>query len=382
MIAENKQEFFEQLDRELQKLGVEDRAELMSDLEEHFDEAERRGESESDVCRELGNIAEIARSCLDLKSTAINSMVARDVERKKGVSLTKPGRSVPADPTLAAPQNSGGASAEANTAEDCVRSYTPEHISEEIIPGAAQGGAGGVSGEAASGANGGVSGENANAAGGFSSENSGGFSGNTVSGSAEPQGDPNAANGSNSANGGTFEKIGKTVDNVCEKAGKALNEALNKAGNAAQSFRPSDSYRKNINDRKNGGDIPPQTEKVKTNGGGKFIDVSGLKPNVNGGRLGVEIVLDILLWGWLIITLFAVALAVFVGAAATAGTGIACVIGLGEFVQFRLPTRVLFMAGFFALAGAVFSLASLAGKGASALTKHVIERHIKAVYDI
>ena len=102
MIAENKQEFFEQLQRELQKLGVEDTSELMSDLEEHFEEGERRGAAESEICRELGSIAEIARSCLDLKSTAINSMVARDVERKKGVSLTKPGRSVPADPSLSA----------------------------------------------------------------------------------------------------------------------------------------------------------------------------------------------------------------------------------------------------------------------------------------
>ena len=117
-IAENKQEFFEQLLRELQKLGLEDTGELMSDLEEHFAEGERRGIAESEICRDLGSIAEIARSCLDLKSTAINSMVARDVERKK-VSLTKPGRSVPADPSLAAPasKSADGAGQGADSSE-------------------------------------------------------------------------------------------------------------------------------------------------------------------------------------------------------------------------------------------------------------------------
>ena len=362
MIAENKQEFFEQLEQELQRLGVEDSTELIADLEEHFAESERRGVPESETCRELGSIAEIARSCLDLKSEAINSMVARDVVRKK-VSLTKPGRSVPADPSLAAAPDS-----EQKADEDCVRSYTPEHISEEVIPSAPQSATGANIGTASS-----PSGVNIGA----------------TSGSAAPQ----SANSSQSGVGGTFERIGRTVDAACDRAGEAVSKAWSKAedaigkagakiNDAAQNFRPSDSYRENVNKSKRGGDIPPQSVKAKTKGGGKFIDVSGLNPNVNGGRLIFEIVLDILLWIWLVPTVFALAIGFFGGALGLVGIGIICVFGKFEFAQYHLITRILFTLGFCNLAALVFMLGTAIIKGALSLAKYVIERHIKAVYDI
>lgn len=372
MIAENKQEFFEQLNKELQRLGVEDSAELIADLEEHFAESERRGVPESETCRELGSIAEIARSCLDLKSEAINSMVARDVVRKK-VSLTKPGRSVPADPSLAAAPDSE------QNGEDFVRSYTPEHISEEVIPSAPTN---------PTGANIGTSANDTEATDSTDSTASSpsGVNIGESSGSAAPQ----SANSSH--NGGMFEKIGRTVDEACDRAGVAVNKAwskaesaLNKAGTkingAAQSFRPSDSYRENVNSSKSG-DIPPQTVKVKTKGGGKFIDTSGLKPNVNVGRLALEIVLDILLWIWLIPTVFALAVGFFGGAVGLVGVGIVCVFGKFEFAQYHFVTRILFTLGFFSLSGLLGTLGGAVIKGAVSLVKHVIERHIKAVYDI
>lgn len=372
MIAENKQEFFEQLKQELQRLGVEDSTELIADLEEHFAESERRGVPESETCRELGSIAEIARSCLNLKSEAINSMVARDVVRKK-VSLTKPGRSVPADPSLAAAPDS-----EQKANEDCVRSYTPEHISEEVIPPAPQsipnaniGTSANVGADSADDATSSPNGTNIGA----------------TSGSAAPQ------SAESSQSGGTFERIGRTVDAACDRAGEAVNKAwskaesaLNKAGTkingAAQSFRPSDSYRENVNKSKRSGDVPPQTIKVKTKGGGKFIDTSGLKPNVNGGRLVFEIVLDILLWIWLIPTVFALAIGFFGGALGLVGIGIICVFGKFEFAQYHLITRILFTLGFCNLAALVFMLGTAIIKGAISLAKYVIERHIKAIYDI
>lgn len=383
MIAENKQEFFEQLGRELEKLGVEDKAELMSDLEEHFAEGERRGESEGDICRELGNIAEIARSCLDLKSTAINSMVARDVKRKKGVSLTKPGRSVPADPTLSAPRNSEATSEEAAAAEeDCVRSFTPEHIREEVVPGSTPT----ASSENASAES--PSPENATADGtsvGSSSPAGADSSANVKTGSAPPQGGPSGSPG-----GGVFEKIGKTVDEVCEKTGKALNNAFNKAGTAvnnaagkaAQPFRPSDDYRKSFNKNRGGNEIPPQNVKVKTKKGGSFVDTSGLTPNVNAARLGFEIVLDIILWIWLIVLMFALMAAAFAVSMAMIFAAVACAIGTVEFGMFKPPTRVLFATGFICLSGAMFCLTGMLGKAAVSLSKHVIGRHVKAVYDI
>lgn len=382
MIAENKQEFFEQLERELQRLGVEDSSELIYDLEEHFAEGARRGESESEICRELGSIAEIARSCLDLKSSAINSMVARDVSRKR-VSLTKPGRSVPADPSLTPNAINSDLKAE----EDCVRSYTPEHIAEEVVPSADSGTA---------------STPNANTAGsvpeGMSTANSAPEGTNAASSAPEGTSSANSANqntanaGNTSSANGTFEKIGKTVDEVCEKAGKALGEAFNKAesaiGKAGEkvnekvgAFRPSDSYRANVNKGKHS-DIPPQSAKVKTKGKSEFVDTTGLQPNVNGARLAGEIVLDLFLWIWLIPTVLAIVIAFFAGTVTLVGLGIMSILGRGAFDEFKFITRLLFALGFFSLTGVAANLGSLLIKPVSALVKYVVSRHLKAIYDI
>lgn len=385
MIAENKQEFFEQLERELQRLGVDDSSELIYDLEEHFAEGARRGISEEEICRELGNIAEIARSCLDIKSSAINSMVARDVSRKR-VSLTKPGRSVPADSSLSPNAINSDLKAE----EDCVRSYTPEHIAEEVVPSADSGTA---------------STPNANATGsvpeGMSTANSAPEGTNAASSAPEGTSSANSANqntantanaGNTSSANGTFEKIGKTVDEVCDKAGKAINEAFTKAesaiGKAGEkvnekvgAFRPSDSYRTNVNKGKHA-DIPPQSAKVKTKGKSVFVDISGLQPNVNGARLAGEIVLDLFLWIWLIPTVLAIVIAFFCGAVALVGVAIMCILANVDFWEFKLVTRILFALGFLCLAGVSANLGGLLKNPAVALVKYVISRHIKAIYDI
>lgn len=365
MIAENKQEFFEQLERELQRLGVEDNSELITDLEEHFAEGERRGESEADICRELGSIAEIARSCLDLKSEAINSMVARDVSRKR-VSLTKPGRSVPADPSLAP----NAINSEQKAEEDCVRSYTPEHIAEEVIPTQ----------------NGAASSASQNGAANSASQN----------GAARSDAQNSANSAARGNSNGTFEKIGKTVDEVCDKAGKALNDAFNKAESAigkagekvgekvnaaAGAFRPSDSYRSKVNRDKHA-DIPPQSAKVKTKGKNEFVDTTGLQPNVNGARLAGEIILDLFLWVWLIPAVFVLVVACFAGAVALVGVAIMCILGKGDFEQFRFITRILFALGFMCLSGVSGNLGGILKNPAVSLVKYVISRHLKAVYDI
>ncbi len=389
MIAENKQEFFEQLERELQRLGVEDSSELIYDLEEHFAEGARRGISEEETCRELGNIAEIARSCLDLKSSAINSMVARDVSRKR-VSLTKPGRSVPADPSL----TPNSVNSEQKAQEDCVRSYTPEHIAEETVP--PSGGMGSIPSQ-----NGAENPADPGGTGSFPNQNTASDSAaqsgtassadqNTASSSANQGGaaDPNTQSGSN----GTFEKIGKTVDEVCEKAGKALGEAFNKAesaiGKAGEkvnekvgAFRPSDSYRASVNKGKHA-DIPPQSAKVKIKGKSEFVDTTGLQPNVNGARLFGEIMLDLFLWIWLIPMVLAIVVAFFAGTVALVGVGIMSILGRGDFNEFKFITRLLFALGFFSLTGVAANLGSLLIKPVSSLVKYVVSRHLKAIYDI
>lgn len=361
MIAENKTEFFEELERELQRLGVEDTSELFADLEEHFAEGERRGISESEVCRELGSIKEIARSCLDLKSSAINSMMAHEVSRKKAVSLTKPGRDVPADPSLAKPKESPKESQ-----EDAVRSVTPEHIAEEVIPNSPNS----VAPESASQA------ENP--------QNSTPDNSQDNSQSSSQNNSPN-----NSQEAGVFEKIGKKVDAACDKAGQALNGAFDKAGDKVGEalkktplFSPSDSYRGNVNSSRKG-ELPKQEKKVKTKDASKFVDVSQLTPNVKPGRLVFEIILDVLLWLWLVPVVIVAAFSLFVGAAGIVFGGVAMLLGLrSEFGRYFLPTRILFALGFFALASFVACLASVLIKPAFALPKYVVRRHIRAIYDV
>lgn len=377
MIAENKAEFFEELERELQRLGVEDTSELMADLEEHFAEGERRGVSESEVCRELGSIAEIARSCLDLKSSAINSMVAHEVSRKKAVSLTKPGRDVPADPSLAKPKE-----------DDCVRSFTPEHVAEEVVPGGAALDSGSQSEDAGA--------ANSQTAESSQGENTGAANSQTGESSQNVSAGADGSQGGNA--GGTFERIGKKVDAACDKAGRALNDAfgraesaLDKAGSKVNGalkktgksvFSPSDSYRRSISDSKRG-ELPKQSARVKTEGGGKFVDVSNLKPNVKPGRLIGEIILDVLLWVWLIPVVIVGAVGLFVGSAGVAWLGVRSLFGLGSaFGRLFLPTRVLFALGFAALTIAVISLAAALVKPAFSLPGYVVRRHLRAVYDI
>lgn len=353
MIAENKTEFFEELERELQRLGIDDTSELFADLEEHFAEGERRGISESEVCRELGSIREIARSCLDLKSSAINSMVAHEATRKKAVSLTKPGRDIPADPSLAKPKESQN-----ETQEEVLREVTPEHIAEEVVPSVTNS----VTPEAAS--------QEA------SSEND----------SQNPQ------------KAGMFEKIGKNVDAACDKAGQALNGAIDKAGDALGKagnkvgdalkntpFRPSDSYRSNINNENRKSEIPNQSgqmRKIMTKNGTQYVDVSQLKKRDSFGRVLFELILDFLLWIWLVPMLMIFNLALFVGSVAIAIAGIVALLGFwNEFAGYYLPTRILFALGFFAVSTAVFCLACLLARPILiGLPRYVGQRHFKARY--
>lgn len=371
MIAENKVEFFDELERELQRLGVEDTSELFADLEEHFAEGERRGVSENEVCRELGSIREIARSCLDLKSSAINSMVAHEATRKKAVSLTKPGREIPADPSLAKPKEDN---------EDVVRSFTPEHIAEEVIPGGAS-----SAGGSQSAGSGDSQGNSSQAASTGSSQDNSSQSTSAESSQADSSQNAGTENSQEATETGVFERIGKKVDAACDKAGQAINDAFGKAEDALKKkspFSPSDSYRGNINDNRKG-EIPKQGKKVKTKDASKFVDISQLTPNIKPERLVFEIILDVLLWIWLVPVVIAAALALFVAAAGIVFGGVVMLLGLwGEFGRYFLPTRILFALGFFALASFVACLASVLVKPAFALPKCVVRRHIRAIYDV
>lgn len=374
MIAENKAEFFEELGRELQRLGVEDTSELLADFEEHFAEGERRGISDGEVCRELGSIREIARSCLDIKSSAINSIMAHEVSRKKAVSLTKPGRDVPADPSLAKPKED-----KEDVKEDAVRSVTPEHIAEEVIPG-------GVAPSSASQS------DNSQANASQNESSQAGSQDNSQNSTAESS----QSNSQSTSEKGVFERLGKRVDAACDKAGQALNgafakaeDALDKAGSKVNDAlkktpppKPSDSYRGNINDSRKG-EIPLQNKKVKTKDATRFVDYTQLTPNINPGLLAWEIVLDVLLWVWLVPVVIVATFALFVGSAGIVCVGVWALLGHGsEFGRYFLPTRILFALGFVSLASFVACIASALIKPAFALPKYVARRHLRAVYGV
>lgn len=54
-----KTEFFEKLNEGLKKVRKEDRAEILADYEEHFQNALTKGKSEEQVCKDLGSVDQI-----------------------------------------------------------------------------------------------------------------------------------------------------------------------------------------------------------------------------------------------------------------------------------------------------------------------------------
>ncbi len=134
MIAKNKEDFLSQLKNELNRIGVDAGEDIFSDFEEHFMASAKEGLSEEETCQRLGDVKEIARNYINIESSRINSIVAQAIEADRPhVSLTKPGRDVPADLSLLDREKKGE--------EKPIREYTPEHFSEEIYPNARQAGA-------------------------------------------------------------------------------------------------------------------------------------------------------------------------------------------------------------------------------------------------
>jgi uncharacterized membrane protein len=56
-----KQDFMEALEKELGRLGITDKSEIIADFELHFADSAAQGLSEVDICAKLGSISEIAK---------------------------------------------------------------------------------------------------------------------------------------------------------------------------------------------------------------------------------------------------------------------------------------------------------------------------------
>lgn len=239
MIAKNKGDFLYNLHNELHRIGIDDDEEIFADFEEHFKASQEEGFTEEETCEKLGDVKEIARNYLDIQSTRINSIVAGALENQRRVSLTKPGEKLPADLSLV-----GGQTDAASAETPAIREYTPEHIAEETVPASPRI--------------------------------------NLVKPEAPAQEAPREY---------TPEHI-------------APEQPAPSAQSASGSIPKQTDERYQYNSTSRQGEVPPQcvppVGKNAKDGGFKFSDVKGMKPNCNAGKLIVCIILDVCLWSWLI----------------------------------------------------------------------------------
>ncbi len=409
MKATNKHEFFELLEIELNRIGIEDTADIFADFEEHFSDSAMQGIPEDVAAEKLGDIKEIARSYLNLESSRINSIMARDVERRK-VSLTKPGRGVPADLSLIE---------ESTTDKDAlnsdnIREYTPRHFSGEIYPdNSKRTGVNGMSGYF-SGTSG-TSGTSSTSGAANGTAKTDGTSDNSANKSVADafsnagRAAVDAAKITGHAVADAFKQSG--VKDAVVGAGKSAADAVKMAGlTAADAIReakakhdankqksadvphPTDSYRENMNTTgtshtdsfrannsdSNKGEIPPQKTKGKP-GKYTFIDTKGLKPHINSTKFVIAVLLDLFVWSWALPVLFGGWFSLF-------GSGI---LKLMESscealfsVKYYFITR-LFQAGM-CITGAVMAVcvAWWVLRLLLHLVKFVVNMHIKAIYDL
>ena len=395
MITNSKNDFFQQLEYELERIGINLTDDIKADFEEHFTECADEGVSEEEAAKRLGDVKEIARNYLNLESTRINSMVARDIERK--VSLTKPGHSVPADLSLIKEKDE-----QAAINSDCVREYTPEHLSEEIFPQSQnsqkqnnftynstenpQNNAERESARTAS--------QNTENAENTEKAKSGNNVADAFSTAGKAVADAAKITGSAIADAfgqmGVKEAVvnaGKSAADAVKTAGQTAAEAVKTAShNAAEKAKniphPSDSCREHSNHERKG-TIPDNQNNVTNKKGTYFIDVRGLKPNVNAGKLIVAIVLDVFVWSWLYIALIGIVFGLIAaGIQHIFTSGIPAFLHTGRFVVYREIVSLLFGIGNSSL-GLIMSLVGVCLiKPLLKLLKFIVEMHIKAVYDL
>lgn len=409
MKATNKREFFELLGAELNRIGIEDTEDIFADFEEHFSDSAMQGIPEGETAEKLGDIKEIARSYLNLESSRINSLMARDIEHKK-VSLTKPGRGVPADLSLL------DSSREAANSDN-IREYTPKHFSAEIYPNnpnnsnsvnnnggfssAPVGGSAEYTGNASSGAGSAASSAanpNKSVADAFSEAGRAAVDAAKITGHAVA--DAFKQSGVKDAVVGAGKTAAEAVKTATQSAAEAINkvtakhEAKKNGGTSQNVPYPSDSYRQNMNTtqsqhtdsfRSNDtsashrGTIPPQGKAAKAKSGYKFISVKDLHTNVNSSKLVTAILLDVFLWSWLLPLICSIIIG---GGSAMFGVLINEFFDSFRDYYYHFITR-LFKAGIFASAAVMLAcifwwLIKLPIK----LFVYIVNMHIKAIYDL
>ncbi len=391
MKATSKQEFFELLGYELNRIGIEDTSEIFVDFEEHFSDGFIRGIPESEIAEGLGDIKEIARSYLNLESSRLNSIMARDIERNK-ISLTKPGRSVPADLSLVKDGNPASQDIKDIMNSDNIRSYTPEHFSEEIYPQAPAstpsfGGAAGASAsQSAAGSAGGAeaSAKEKSVADAFSE------AGKAAVDAAKVAGHAIADAFAQSNVKSKMSEAGKTAAAAVKTAGKNAANAINKAkseheqkhgkAKSGAATQTSEVYPGASGATGASGANADRSKKFgkKRKPFSRISDFKGMKADVNSEKLVVAILLDIFLWSWLLPVIAGLLIAMFFG-----GLNVMFEEGFGAFRNNYYYISKLFLCTGFCSLGAIICLfAAWLIKQFLKLVKYVVILHYKAVYNV
>lgn len=409
MKATSKQEFFELLGYELNRLGIEDTTEIFADFEEHFSDGFISGIPENEIAENLGDIKEIARSYLNLESSRLNSIMARDVERTK-ISLTKPGRSVPADLSLVKEDNANSGDIQDILNSDNIRSYTPEHISGEIFPEAptstpAQGTEGESSSQESESASTASADNNSQSAGSGTTANqtvAGAFSeaGRAAVDAAKIAGhaiaDAFAASNVKTA----VTEAGKSAAEAVKTAGKSAADAINKA-KAEHEQRHANAQARHAQNTASDGEIYPDAENTATGEGvdltkssektkenkkdkkdkpfSRISDFKGMKADVNTSKLVTAILLDCFLWSWLLPMIAGLLISVFcIGGQLIFENGFGA---LFDYHYYLISRFFLFM-GFVSLGGIVVVINIWLVKAFFRLVRYVIVLHYRAIYNV
>lgn len=351
MIAKNKGDFLYNLHNELHRIGIDDDEEIFADFEEHFKASQEEGLTEEETCEKLGDVKEIARNYLDIESTRINSIVAGAIENQRRVSLTKPGEKLPADLSLVKEQPEAPAEQDYHA----IREYTPEHITEEAVPASPR------------------------------------------INLAKPDSEPDKP--AEAPREYTPEHIAYEPEAPAQSAKpvqpsqpmpeytpqhNAPEQPAPDAQSASGSIPKQTDERYQYNSTSRQGEVPPQcvppVGKHAKDGGFKFSDVKGMKPNCNAGKLITCVVLDVLLWSWLIPLVISM---IFGGLGSMAmgllNGGFDQIFGVS---QFHPLSRIFLGTGM--ISGAVLVGCGICGlcKAVFHWIKAIVVDHVKAIYGL
>lgn len=324
MTAKSKEDFLYQLHNELHRIGIDDDdEEIFADFEAHFRESEENGFSEEETCEKLGDVKEIARSYLDIPSERINSIVANNVSNAR-VSLTKPGEKLPADLSLLKDKPPAE--------EQPIREFTPEHIAEESEP--------------------------------------------------PKSAVPRANLGESPVREVTPEQIAAEQPSAAQTQPKAaggdMRYQYRSTASAAQSG--SEAFSKEHKSEMPENDSMPKVGKFADKGGFKFVDIKGMKPHINVGKLVGCIVLDVLLWIWLVPLAVSGIVGGLGGTALSLATNAFIQLFSGDY--YHPISRILLCIGM--VSGAVLVLCAVIALLRLVIIwiKNIVIDHIKAIYGL